>query len=98
MGNHSGCRQQPMPLTWIQLRDPLLLLLREPALLLPLAAALVLAISWRLAWPRHGGLGVGRCPRHRGYVRSPLISPDQTNVCRPPGSGWSAVPPAACTR
>ncbi len=72
--------------------------LREPALLLPLAAALVLAISWRLAWPRHGGLGVGRCPRHRGYVRSPLISPDQTNVCRPPGSGWSAVPPAACTR
>jgi hypothetical protein len=45
-----------------------------------------------------GGLRVGRCPRHRGYVRSPLISPDQTNVCRPPGSGWSAVPPAACTR
>ena len=26
--------------------------LREPAQLLPLAAALVLAISWRLAWPR----------------------------------------------
>ena len=112
--------------------------LHEPALLLPLAAALVLAISWRLAWPRRwkllglllvsltlsciyspastaalehcpgrradppatrsGGLRVGRCPRHRGYVRSPLISPDQTNVCRPPGSGWSAVPPAACTR
>jgi len=41
----------PDPLIWIQLREPLLLLLQEPTLLSLLAAALVLAISWRLAWP-----------------------------------------------